>query len=231
MTNGALPPETVANLTCALDRVATTLPTSSKEDRARYIVFEKHDSGQEPFIIGDLCRWSSSFRQLLSNEFLVRHAQAALNTKSLSAHLMNATIKHPHIGRRIAWHRDFPNRYITSPASDHMRIMVCLDGMAVDGGATRFIPGSHLISDEAARSASDARHELDPYAGEVAVCEPGSFVLIHPKVLHGSPINDSGKLRRNIVIQVGTRDARVIGEKESITGLPLRIGLSRTADL
>ncbi|SFG16874.1 Phytanoyl-CoA dioxygenase (PhyH) [Novosphingobium sp. CF614] len=252
--DGVLPRGLITKLQDELDRLIGGLMGLPAPDIDRHIVFEENPTaerrdgieagkGDAAFIIGDLCRFSNVFRQLLSIEAIVSFAQAALGSNDIVAHLMNATIKHPHIGRRIKWHRDYPNRYITSCASDHLRAMICLDGMVADGGATRFIAGSHRIADKraAAQAHGKVPHAFDVHDGQAAICRPGSVVFIHPKVLHGSPANASPNLRRNIVLQLGRSDAPIVGERESITGVaisscsgaPVRasLALSSTQDL
>lgn len=135
---------------------------------------------------------------------------------------MHAIIKQPGAPRKIGWHRDYPNRYLCGRESGHVRVMLCLDGMNERNGATRFMPGSHRISDAQAAEEKDAgiRHDLEAGAGVAAFCPPGGLVLIHPKVLHGSPPNESDRPRRNVVLQVGGDD--VTGkETESITGVAI----------
>ena len=231
-----LPYSLVATLRDDLDRLIKRLPAAPYADRARHLLFERDlpaegrggvpakDVGDAVFVIGDLCRWTDAVHDILSNGAIIKLARSALHTDGLCAHFMNATIKHPRFGRAVAWHRDYPNGYIGAATSDYFRIMICLDGMAADGGATRFIAGSHAITDaEAVRRSGDAseRRQLGPYDGKAALCSPGALVLVHPKVLHGSPINRSARQRRNIVLQVGNADMPVIGERESITGLTI----------
>jgi len=132
-------------------------------------------------------------------------------------------LKHPRFGRRVGWHRDFPNGYMCTAESSFARAALCLDGMTEASGAIRFIPGSHAISDADARheKADKVRHGLDDGAGVAADCEPGDVLLIHPKVLHGSPMNTTRQPRRNIILQAGTSTRFLNGKRESITGQPL----------
>ncbi|CAN7750589.1 phytanoyl-CoA dioxygenase family protein [Acidovorax sp. LjRoot66] len=178
--------------------------------------------GDAVFIAGNLARYSSLFGDLF-NDSSIGAARHALGTDELVAHLINATIKHPGWGRRISWHRDFPNQYLSAKTSRQLRIMVCLDGMKEEGGATRFVPGSHLITDEAAiaEQASAIRPSLDERSGVCAECAPGSLVLIHPKVLHASPVNTLDRARRNIVMQIGVAGEELRGTHEYVTGARL----------
>ena len=180
--------------------------------------------GDAVFIVGDLGRLTPAFLPLLQLPALTRICSACLGTTRPVAQMLNATIKHPRFGRTIAWHRDFPNRYLSSERADFLRVMICLDGMTEDGGATRFVPGSHRLSDEDAIAGhrQGLRHRLAHDAGRAALCERGDVVLIHPKVLHGSPMNRTTVPRRNLVLQVGVEGAALTGEPEAVTGIPLR---------
>ena len=117
-----------------------------------------------------------------------------------------------------AWHRDFPNRYLSGERSDFLWVMICLDGMTENGGATRFVPGSHRLRDEdaIAEHRQGIRHRLAQDAGRAALCERGDIVLIHPKVLHGSRMNRTTTPRRNLVLQVGVEGAALSGEPEAM---------------
>lgn len=227
----ALPHDTVRALRDELER----LQTASTELDAAHLVFEKDLSaagrkgvpaqavGNAAFIVGDLYKFSPVFRALPHLPTSIDAAAAALGTRELVAHFMNATIKHPKFGRAIGWHRDFPNDYLCGEDASFVRLMFCLDGMTLDGGATRFLPGSHMVSD--AQAQEERRSGLKPVhdalAGEPALCGPGDMVVIHPKVVHGGPMNLSAHPRRNIVLQVGVRGVPLHGERESITGIAL----------
>jgi len=142
----------------------------------------------------------------------------------LVVHFINVTIKQPRFGRAIGWHRDYPNTAYCTAQSDFLRLMLCLDGMAADSGATRFLPASHGISD--AQAASDKDHGTWPRPaaddGICLACAPGQLVAIHPKVLHGGGMNTSERPRRNIVIQVGKASAALTtDDRDLLTGMLL----------
>lgn len=182
---------------------------------------EACDVGNAIFIIGDPPTFHPIFNQLLDHQLVTRFAKTLLGSENLTAHFMNVTIKNPHIGRSIGWHRDYPNTYFSTKASDFIRLMICLDGMQIPNGATRFIRGSHRISDADARSQKESgtwpKHsENDGCAVE---CEPGQIVAIHSKILHGGGMNVSHRPRRNVILQVGLASAEIVTTNtESITG-------------
>jgi hypothetical protein len=188
------------------------------------VVFDPvpHESGKRDiFILGDLCRYEKSFFNFLNNVDLRDIIQSCLGVKlPLIVHLINATIINPFRNRAINWHRDFPNGYICGAEANFLRIMICLDGMIEHRGATRFIPGSHLVSDAAAIAEKQRRlkHNYPSHAGVAAECGAGEVVLIHPKVIHGTPSSSGETARRNIIIQVGVDDGTLSGPREAITG-------------
>lgn len=196
----------------------------SAEEQARDLVYEKDlpDAGRNGvpstavgdaiFILGDLCRHAPQFGALLQLPALVDACSQALGSTKLVAHFMNATTKHPHFGRAIGWHRDFPNSYLSGTDSRFLRVMVCLDGMAEHGGATRFLPGSHRVDDgyAIAEKSGGAKHRYAAHHGVAAACALGDLVLIHPKVIHGGPANTSALPRRNVIVQVGVEGMELV---------------------
>lgn len=206
------------------------------EDLSALLLFEKELSGKARdgvpasevgdalFLINDAPRFDPVFSEIVQLDILRQIAHSTLGGDAFELHFMNVTIKSAHFGRAIAWHRDYPNGYICTQQSDFIRIMLCLDGMDSENGATVFARGSHRISDE---EALVQKQQLDRSGIQhlvPAFCAAGSMVLIHPKVLHGGGINQSPKPRRNIVIQLGRagRDFTALST-ESMTGTLLSL--------
>jgi phytanoyl-CoA hydroxylase len=181
--------------------------------------------GDSIFIISDPVAFDEIFWELLSQPAILSAIQDAIGSHDLAAHFMNVTIKHPRFGRSVAWHRDYMNDYACPATSQFVRVMLCLDGMSEYGGATQFIPGTHYLDDA---MVTDHRPPVgwQPTSSEIVklCCNPGDLVLIHPKVLHGSGVNTSSLLRRNIVLQAGDAGAplRNIPAREAITGYRLQ---------
>lgn len=218
----------------AIQATTRTLPASARAN----LVFERDlpaskrggveagEVAEAIFIIGDPSTFDPVFIELLRHAAVLETARELLGIGALVAHFMNVTIKHPRFGRAIGWHRDYPNAYICPESSAFLRLMICLDGMEASMGATRFIAGSHRISDERARQEKVRGGWPQPaeLAGEAAECGEGAIVAIHPKVLHGGGINQNRRIRRNVVLQVGVATAALVTtETESITGTPLEL--------
>ncbi|MET3498091.1 phytanoyl-CoA dioxygenase family protein [Variovorax boronicumulans] len=228
----AIEPVLIDSLCAAIDAIQSRVPRMSEAERAR-LVFEKdlpahrrddvqaQAVGDAIFILGEPCAFDPMFDALLDHPAIRDAARTLLASDALTVHFMNVTIKHPRFGRSIGWHRDFPNDYICPASSGFVRLMLCLDGMEEAMGATRFLPGSHRLSDaEALREKSEGtppRPSDDE--GMALECTAGDLVAIHPKVLHGGGINRSDRMRRNVVLQIGlASEPLVTTEREGVTG-------------
>ncbi len=232
VVRNAVPAALLAAMGAWLASAETATRQCSAEEQARDLVYEKDlpeagrngipstAVGDAIFILGDLCRHAPQFGALLQLPALVQACTLALHSTQLVAHFMNATTKHPRFGRAIGWHRDFPNGYLSGADSRFLRVMVCLDGMAEGGGATRFLPGSHRVDDgyAIAEKRGGAKHRYAAHHGMAAECAPGDLVLIHPKVIHGGPANTCTLPRRNVIVQVGVAGLELVGEREAVTG-------------
>ncbi|BBK43869.1 hypothetical protein STVA_38890 [Allostella vacuolata] len=231
IVRGLVPPAQVAELAAAVEEVQARVAALPAE-LARRLTLERDLTadrrggipadavGDAIFILGDPPAFDARFRAPLLLPGLAAAARQALGSDDLVAHFMNVTIKHPLFGRGVPWHRDFPNRYACPDGPGFVRLMVCLDGMARDAGATAFVPGSHRIDDGAA-IASGGRSPPPPDATiAYAECDPGDVVVIHPKVLHGGFTNPSPRPRRNLVIQLGSArlPLTTVPEEETVAG-------------
>lgn len=110
-------------------------------------------------------------------------------------------------------HQDYA--YLPIDGSLHFRIWVPLDVVTVDGGAVRYLKGSHRGPVYRPRSFSGDQQVTeiydtspypeipqtfpdDPAAWFIGVAEPGDALLHHPKTVHGSPPNRTGNPRRAV---------------------------------
>jgi ectoine hydroxylase-related dioxygenase (phytanoyl-CoA dioxygenase family) len=81
-----------------------------------------------------------------------------------------------------------------------------VDAFDVDNGATRFVPGSHLLPREPDDSMKDA---ADVCLGEVLACGPaGSMIIFNGSVWHGHAANRSNRRRRSVQGAFIPREAR-----------------------
>jgi len=125
-------------------------------------------------------------------------------------HFSNITIKMKNIREKLGWHRDYPNKYISTEKPDFIRVMITLDGMDESNGGTVYIPNSHRYSND---RASDALKSLkkNPNSPEAKVicCPHGSLVLLSPMLIHSGGISKLSVPRRNIIIQYGKSNSQL----------------------
>jgi len=159
--------------------------------------------GEAIFIIGDPVAFSTVFWRVLEQPGVVAALRQAIGAPALVAHFMNVTIKQARFGRAIGWHRDFPNRYACPASPRFARLMIPLDGMTGQGGATLALPGSHRAGGEAEPFAAGATSIPEGAVIRTIRCNPGDLVVIHPMLLHGGGMNRSAKPRRNLLLQAG----------------------------
>lgn len=164
------------------------------------------EAGDAIFIIGDLAAFDRRLVAPLVEDRVVALVRSALGVDDVRLHLCNMTGKAPRVGSGIGWHQDFPNKYICPGSPSFVRVLLCLDPMDGDNGATRFLAGSHRGKG----------------GDEVTVsCGAGDAVLVHPLVRHGGTPNHSDRHRRVLVAQWGRPDDPPLpGQpRESLTGL------------
>jgi hypothetical protein len=109
-------------------------------------------------------------------------------------------VKMPSAGAAVPWHRDPPGPPLIESEGDASCDFTCdiyLDASTVDNGCVWALPGSH-------RKGGPADPE-DPYdftvPGAVACqAQPGDMLIHSTGVLHGSPVNQSGALRRTFYV-------------------------------
>jgi hypothetical protein len=81
--------------------------------------------------------------------------------------------------------------------------ILMIDEFLAENGATRFVPGSHLLPDELKQDATQA------HQGQALACGPaGSIVLFNGSVWHGHTANRSARRRRSVQGAFIPREAR-----------------------
>jgi hypothetical protein len=114
---------------------------------------------------------------------LVRHVLG----RAFSLSSLNAREPKPGEGHQ-ALHADWRDRQPEEPFHV-VNSLWALDGMDADNGATRLVPGSHLISGPIP----------DPHPAQMlATLNPGDVVVLNAHCRHGGTVNRSGRRRRVI---------------------------------
>ena len=114
----------------------------------------EEQAGDRVFIVGELQRFAPAFEALITHSKILETLEALFESCEFAFHFMNATVKSAHVGSKVGWHRDWPNKYLCGKTSNQVRLMLCVDGMRKCEGALDIVRGTHTISDEDAKTAS-----------------------------------------------------------------------------
>lgn len=162
--------------------------------------------------IGDLTLFGRPFVELLCHAPLLDVIETLLGTSEFAFRHSGCRIRHTGDPAAISggdFHREAdPLRY-TSPHG--LVTILPLEEMSSANGGTRFIRGSHRISDEAAMSCCVAQNLL-PDEGSGQILTPtvpaGAVLFVSYKVIHAAgPMEAASALRRTITLDWTGKDA------------------------
>jgi hypothetical protein len=141
--------------------------------------------------------------------------QVMSDVKGLNFFYDQIFVKEPGATKATPWHQDFP--YLPIQGSQILRIWVPFDVVTAEGGAVRYLKGSHRwgvvyhpVGFKAIPAITDAYvdspyvdqpdfdADYDRYDWLVGEAEPGDALLHHPMTVHGSPGNTTGNFRRAV---------------------------------
>lgn len=133
-------------------------------------------------------------------------------------------------GGVVAWHQDYSYWTRTQPLA-HLTCWIGLDDSTRENGCLQYIPGSHrwpdlpitgLAGDMDAIHAvlnAEQRRQFDaPAAVELS---KGQAAFHHPRLVHGSFANHSGRARRATVINVMRDGVRSATNEPLLHGVPV----------
>jgi hypothetical protein len=144
-----------------------------------------------------------AFRGVTANPRLVAAAERLAGVAVLPAH-ESMVVKMPGAGAAIPWHRDPPGRALIEQLGDASSDFICdvyVDASTRDNGCVWGLPGSHRTAEEADSLDFD---RPDAVALEA---EPGDVAFHSTGVVHGSPGNASGALRRTFYVHYSGAEA------------------------
>lgn len=134
---------------------------------------------------------------------LVLDAVAAILDSAFAPANDSLVVKMPGAGAAVPWHRDPTGKELISEVGDATGDFTCdiyLDASTRDNGCLWAIPGSHRGEPETMADPLDFA-----VADAVPVeAQPGDLVLHSTGLLHGSPQNSSGGLRRTVYLHFRT---------------------------
>jgi ectoine hydroxylase-related dioxygenase (phytanoyl-CoA dioxygenase family) len=126
-------------------------------------------------------------------------------------------IKEAYVGSRVAWHRDYPNSASDYSPTPGIRVLLSLDHMTSENGATMIIPESHH-SDHPSWGLSPSEAATEFASSLVTIeCKPGDVLAIHPSVIHGGGTNRSAGHRRIISVHWLPADTKAV-DRANFTG-------------
>ena len=159
--------------------------------------------GADPLLrvrkVSNLARHDSYFRGLVSQERLVGVACDLLGDQIRyigdEAQLKPAKQGSPH-----PWHQDEP--YFKEMAVPIATIWIAVDQATEANGCMQVVPGSHL---EGIVARGDEKRfwltddEVDTSSAVSAILDPGSALVFHSRLLHGSGPNTTEQPRRSMI--------------------------------
>ncbi len=115
------------------------------------------------------------------------------------------------VGSKMPWHQD--SNYWPIRPTELCSAWTALDEATVENGCMRVVPGSHtlgLIAPAQPGSPSLADEQVDPGKVVDVPLTPGSCLLFHSRLLHGSEPNRSDRPRRAFITSfMSARSTRV----------------------
>jgi phytanoyl-CoA hydroxylase len=128
-------------------------------------------------------------------------------------------IKLPHSSEFVPFHQDLA--FYPHTNSDLCTVSIPLAPLTLHSGSLMFIPGSHkqrIYSHHENNSfvgyISDSNFNVSEQKIDVPECNPGSILVHHGKLIHGSPINTSEFVRPLLLLQYAASDAWPLQQSE-----------------
>src|SRR5581483_3972879 len=113
-------------------------------------------------------------------------------------------VKMPGAGAAVPWHRDPSGRQLIDDFGDASSDFTCdiyIDPSTVENGCVWALPGSHLAGGP---DLEEASLDFDVPGARPLEARPGDMLIHSTGVLHGSPTNTSGSVRRTLYFHYRT---------------------------
>ena len=155
--------------------------------------------------IDDVALFDTAFAELICYPPLLDVLEALFESPEFAFNYLIGRPKAARVGNGISngnFHRDTPFEDFTF--SNTVVVILCLDDMTNENGATAFIRGSHKVSDEEAkkpywRDVEAASVNLEEKV--VVRCPAGSGIFFNSKILHAAGHNRSDRPRHTILFE------------------------------
>ena len=155
--------------------------------------------------IKDLALFDASFAELICYPPMLDVLETLFESSEFSFTYLIGRPKAACVGNGINnghFHRDTPSEEYTSVNT--VIVIICLNDMMAENGATQFIRGSHQVSDEEAKKACwrDVEPQRLNLQEKVAVrCNAGAGIFFNTKTLHAAGHNRSESPRYTILAE------------------------------
>jgi ectoine hydroxylase-related dioxygenase (phytanoyl-CoA dioxygenase family) len=173
-----------------------------KNNSSKYPDLTPEQCGNSVREVSDLPLFDSLFARLIYYEPLLDVLEALFQSDEFSFYLQIGHPKAARVGNGLLhFHRDCANEDFTS--ANTITVILCLDEMTAENGATVFVPKSHKVSDEEAmkpRWRTVEESELSPNNLVKAICPAGSGIFFSSKIIHGTGHNRSDYSRQTILM-------------------------------
>ncbi len=187
-------------------------------------VLAPEDCGDAVRQIDDLALFHPAFARLICHPPVLDVLEVLFGSTEFSFNYLIGRPKEARVGNGISdgnFHRDTPAEEFT--AVNTVLVILCLDPMSAENGATAFVPASHKVSDEEAKQPRWRDVDKDGLShGEKLVvnCPAGSGVFFNTKVLHAAGHNRSERTRHAVLSEwVGPGVLPTSAERHAYQGL------------
>ncbi|ERL99472.1 protein involved in biosynthesis of mitomycin antibiotics/polyketide fumonisin [Rhodobacteraceae bacterium HIMB11] len=133
--------------------------------------------------------YDESFIQLALNDTVVSFCREVLG-KNIVLLMQNGVINAPDTPQfQSNWHRDLNYQHFTSSIPLALNFLFCLDDFTRSNGATRVLPGTHLIEE------FPSEKFIDKYAIDIE-CKAGDVIILDAMLFHASGKNSTHNQKR-----------------------------------
>jgi ectoine hydroxylase-related dioxygenase (phytanoyl-CoA dioxygenase family) len=155
--------------------------------------------------IADLALFDASFADLIRYAPLLDVLETLFESSEFSLDCLIGRPKAAHVGNGISnghFHRDTPFEEFT--AVNNLIVIICLNEMMDENGATKFIRRSHKVSDEEAknprwRDVEEEKLNRQDLEEKITMrCSAGAGIFFNTKILHAAGHNRSDRTRHTI---------------------------------
>jgi ectoine hydroxylase-related dioxygenase (phytanoyl-CoA dioxygenase family) len=192
-------------------REVDDLSAAAESDAIRQPLAEK-GAGERAVHLLELTTRHAAFAELARSDRILDRIRPPIGDDIQLQHSKIATKPPVPDAGPYRWHQDFA--FFPHTNTDLVAVMVMLDDATPDNGCMRFVPGSHrlgllnhLDADGMFAECQESHRWADPEWLVDITPRAGGISIHHCLMLHGSPVNRSGRPRRGLVFQYRADDA------------------------